>query len=151
MCFAADIIACVATFMLFAASRSGGRQRSPLYHNFSTNAAPKNGSCDVTPTLGYAVPIVTLFNVSCYGYSDPDEPLDYGLYFNFSGMYYCRQELIVVIRQIKLNTFWTNGRYCYVESLSTFLNFSTTCTNCARRLTIICVTVSPSALYTTTV
>ena len=75
----------VGIFLLFSASRSGGRQRPALYHNFSTNAAPVNGSCSVDPTLGYADPVVTLFNVSCVNYTDPDLPLDYSLYFNYSG------------------------------------------------------------------
>ena len=71
----------------FLAFRSNGRERLPLYVNFTTNASPVNGSCSVDPTLGYADPIVTLFNVSCIGYTDRDMPLDYALHFNYSGLF----------------------------------------------------------------
>ena len=76
---------------IFAAYRSGGRERLPLFHNFSTNSAPINGSCDVVPKLGYAYnaienPIQTLFNVTCGGYTDPDEPLNYSLAVDYTGL-----------------------------------------------------------------
>ena len=72
---------------LVLASRSGGRQRSPLYHNFSTNAAPINGTCFIEPELGYADPIVTQFNVTCPDYIDSDQPIEYLLFFNGSGLF----------------------------------------------------------------
>ena len=75
---------------LVLASRSGGRQRSPLYYNFSTNAAPINGSCSIDPELGYADPIVTQFNVTCPDYVDSDQPLEYLLFFNGSGLFFSR-------------------------------------------------------------
>ena len=68
----------------FIASRSGARHRLPLYHNVSTNAAPSNGSCDVTPRLGYANE--TLFNVTCYNYTDIDLPINYTLEIEYEGM-----------------------------------------------------------------
>ena len=54
-----------------------------MYHNFTTNAAPSNGSCSLQPRLGYAN--YTLFNVSCPGFEDPDEPIVYTLNFDFQG------------------------------------------------------------------
>ena len=73
------------------ASRSGGRQRTPLYHNFSTNAAPSGGSCSVDPEKGYAEnasgnPLETLFNVSCPNYTDSDEPINYTLRIDYTGL-----------------------------------------------------------------
>ena len=62
--------------------------RRPLYHNFTTNAAPSNGSCSQQPRLGYAN--YTLFNVSCPGFEDPDEPILYTINFDFQGtMFMC--------------------------------------------------------------
>ena len=69
----------------FVAFRSDGRERLPLYHNFSTNAAPSGGDCLLTPTLGYADPIQTLFNVSCWDWTDDDQPLNYSLRADYTG------------------------------------------------------------------
>ena len=76
----------VTVMQIVAANRSDGRQRSPLYLNVTTNAAPFNGTCSIDPELGYVDPIVTQFNVTCPGYIDSDEPLEYLLYFNGSGV-----------------------------------------------------------------
>ena len=75
--------------MLSIAWRSGGRERPSLYHNFTTNPAPINGSCWVAPEKGYAYnaidnPIQTLFNLSCDGWTDPEEPLNYTLHADFT-------------------------------------------------------------------
>ena len=76
--------------LLSIAWRSGGRERPSLYHNFTTNPAPVNGSCELAPSLGYAIdavdnPIKTLFNVTCSGYTDPDMPLNYSLHLDATG------------------------------------------------------------------
>ena len=71
---------------IVVANRSDGRQRSPLYINVTTNAAPVEGNCSIDPALGYVDPIVTQFNVTCPGYIDSDLPLEYLLYFNGSGL-----------------------------------------------------------------
>ena len=73
------------------AYRRDGRERLPLYHNFTTNPAPINGTCIVEPEEGYghdAVnnPIKTLFNVTCSGYTDPEEPLNYTLNGDYTGI-----------------------------------------------------------------
>ena len=71
--------------MSTTAFRSNGREREPLYYNFSTNAAPVNGTCQVDPPIGYADTIKTLFNVSCADYQDEDLPLNYTLFVDFTG------------------------------------------------------------------
>ena len=66
-----------------AASRSDNRTREPVFYNFTTNAAPVNGTCEINPRLGY--PNETLFNITCSEFEDPDAPVNYSLYFEYGG------------------------------------------------------------------
>ena len=54
--------------------------------------SPVGGSCSVEPQTGYAVdavdnPVKTLFAVTCLNFTDPDEPLNYSLTVDYTGMY----------------------------------------------------------------
>ena len=74
--------------------------RQPLYHNFTTNEAPTNGSCSLQPTLGY--PHETLFNVSCPGFEDIDEPITYTISLESRGIIILFSYNLLRVKLVKL-------------------------------------------------
>lgn len=54
-----------------------GRNVRAVY-NLTLNERPTPGNCSITPQSGRT--LLTSFNVSCQGFSDPDSPLTYTLY-----------------------------------------------------------------------
>lgn len=64
-------------FGLFLGTYPTGRNVRAVY-NLTLNEPPTLGNCSITPQSGRT--LLTGFNVSCQGFSDPDSPLTYTLY-----------------------------------------------------------------------
>lgn len=64
-------------FFIVLGTYPTGRNVRAVY-NLTLNEPPTPGNCSITPQSGRT--LLTSFNVSCQGFSDPDSPLTYTLY-----------------------------------------------------------------------
>ncbi|XP_061171980.1 sperm receptor for egg jelly-like [Saccostrea echinata] len=63
--------------IFYTGTSLSGRNMTVQY-NLTVNLPPTQGNCTITPQSGYS--LVTAFNVSCRGFTDPDLPLSYVIY-----------------------------------------------------------------------